>query len=183
LSETAQPEAFLVVSLLAAAERPRVLALAELVARHGPLFYLSRPLPFDWTDYYRDEMGPGLSRRLAAFEQPVGWGALAMAKDHCQALEARLAKGGKRTVNLDPGLLHEGGLILASAKWAPHRLPLGPGLFQELTLYFAGGCYNALPWTYRDYAGEPLNPVLGLLRRRLLWRGGGRPKTMGETNC
>lgn len=161
----------LVVSLLAGSEPPRTRAINALCADLGPLDYLSRPLAFGGLgDYYAAEMGGPLDRRLAAFHDLVQPGDLAALKRRCQDLEAALAVHGRRTVNLDPGLLSAGALILATTKHCGHRLPLAKGLWQELTLWFNHGQYHPLPWTYPDYAGPELRAICAGLRRRLLWQ-------------
>ncbi|MFZ5587764.1 MAG: DUF4416 family protein [Thermodesulfobacteriota bacterium] len=173
----------LVVSLLAAAEPPRALAVRRLAGDLGPLDYLSRPLIFDYSDYYAAEMGGPLTRRLATFRRMVGPLDLAGVKARCLALEAELALEGRRRVNLDPGLLSADALILATTKYRGHRLPLAQGLWQELTLWFNHGRYHPLPWTYPDYAGPQLREMMAGLRRRLLWqlKAAGGPEEGGES--
>lgn len=164
--------ACLVVSLLAASEEPRAEAVRRLARRWGAVDYLSQPLAFPGGGYYQAEMGSPLTRRLLAFRQPVGLDELGPAKLACRSLEADLAQEGRRSVNLDPGLLTGDSLVLASTKYTGHRLPLDPGngLWQELTLWYRQGCYQALPWTYPDYAGQELREIMSGLRRRHLWR-------------
>ncbi len=164
--------AWLVISLLAVAERHRAEATRRLARRWGPAAFLSRPLDFPGGTYYAAEMGGPLTRRLLAIDRPVGLATLAAAKRVCMGLEADLAWRGRRRVNLDPGLLTGDALILASGKYTAHRLPLDArsGLWQELTLWFHHGQYHPLPWTYPDYAGNELRAILAGLRRRMLWR-------------
>jgi hypothetical protein len=161
-----------VVSLLAASEAPRAEAVRRLARRGGGGGYLSRPLAFPGDGYYAAEMGAPLTRRLLAFREPVGLDELVRVKLACRALEADLAIQGRRLVNLDPGLLTGDSLILATTKYNGHRLPLDPGngLWQELTLWYRQGRYQALPWTYPDYAGQDLGQIMSGLRRRHLWR-------------
>lgn len=168
----ADPEARvrLVVSILAGPEEPRCLAVRRLAGRLGPLTSLSRPMAFDYTDYYTREMGPGLTRRLAAFRDLVEPDCLVKVKRVCLSLEKDLARQGKRRVNLDPGLLSAGGLVLATTKPQGHRICLAPGIYSELTLYFHQGQYRPLPWTYPDYAGEQMRGLLMSIRRRYLWQ-------------
>jgi len=159
----------LVVSLLANQEQPRAKALKRLASELGPVLFYSEPLPFTWTGYYDQEMGPGLNRRVAAFEGMRQPGELAGVKRLCMALEQELAHGGGRRVNLDPGLLGRDALVLATRKYGGHRLELAPGVYGEVTLFFMSGHYRALPWTYPDYAGDALRGIMGQIRVRLLW--------------
>ena len=158
------------MSLLAKEEAARSRALERLDAMWGPLDYLSRPLAFDYTSYYEAEMGAPLTRRLASFRPLVGTHELVGAKRACGELERELADGGRRNINLDPGLLSEHSLILASTKPAPHRICIAEGYYAELTLLYHHGGFHPLPWTYPDYAGEELTTRLTALRGRYLWQ-------------
>ncbi len=169
-SDPANRGVALVVSLLAGREPERARAVRRLRQRFGPLALLSAPLPFDYTDYYRPEMGPGLTRRLALFSQLVPPHDLVRIKRVCMSLERDLAREGRRRVNLDPGLLSTGSLVLATGKYREHRICIGPGLFAELTLWYHHGRFHALPWTYPDYAGPKLRKVLEGFRNRYLWQ-------------
>ncbi len=59
----------------------------------GPLCALSEVLPFAYTDYYRPEMGEGLTRRLAAFTGLVAPGG-GRGQTDLRRLEAELAEAG-----------------------------------------------------------------------------------------
>lgn len=172
----------LVISCLAGSEGPRTRALGDLAAGLGPLDWLSEPLPFEHSSYYREEMGPRLSRRLAWFRDLVPEHALAEVKGLCQKIEARHSPGGNRLVNLDPGLISLDSFILASHKYAPQRVCLAPGIFAELTLLYQGGDFRPLAWTYLDYASDQVRRVLGLARSRYHWRIKG-PRAQGGTFC
>ncbi|BEQ15190.1 DUF4416 family protein [Desulfoferula mesophila] len=161
----------LVVSLLAGREEPRARALGRLAILLGPVVFYSEPMPFSRSEYYAPEMGIGLNRRLAAFERLRLPGELVGIKRQCAALEGELSREGRRLVNLDPGLLDRDSLVLATHKFAGHRMELAPGVYGEVTLYYQGGAYRPLPWTYPDYAGEQIRDLLELLRGRLLWQG------------
>ena len=92
----------------------------------------SEPVPFTWTDYYDQEMGPGLNRRVAAFAGLRLPGELVAVKRRCMALEMEMAVAGRRVVNLDPGLLGRDALVLATHKYGGHRLELAPGIYGEV---------------------------------------------------
>ncbi|MCB2191100.1 MAG: DUF4416 family protein [Deltaproteobacteria bacterium] len=160
----------LVVSLLAGPEEPRASALQHLASLLGRVVFYSEPMAFTNSVYYTPEMGPGLTRRLAALEGLRLPGELVEIKRLCTRIEQELSRGDKRRVNLDPGLLDRDSLVLATHKYAGHRLELAPGIFGEVTLYYQGGCYKALPWTYPDYSGEDMRDLLGFMRGRLLWQ-------------
>ena len=160
----------LVVSLLSSLEEPRSRAIQRLADCLGPLVYLSEPLPFTDTDYYTQEMGGPLTRRVAAFNKLVEPHELVRIKGVTDSLEGDLARGGKRTVNLDPGLVSEHSLVLATHKNAPHRIALGPEVYGELTLLYGDGRFKPLPWTYPDYTGKRALQIFFHLRKRYLWQ-------------
>ena len=172
-AQTAEPErkpVRLVVSCLANDETVRTQAARRLIRRFGPLDYYSEPMDFDYSRYYEPEMGAGLNRRLAAFEVLVKPHLLAECKLICEQIEREFSQEDKRRVNLDPGLLGEFSLILATHKNAPHRIAISSDTWAELTLLFRKGRFEALPWTYRDYAGKRLRKIFFLLRERYLWQ-------------
>ena len=158
------------VSLLAGSEEPRTEAVELLSREFGPLAALSGLLAFDHTDYYEPEMGAGLTRRLASFQEPLPLWYLPLAKRACLEIESRLAGPEGRRVNLDPGLLSEDSLVLASTKPRPDRVCLARGLYAQVMLVFREGEYRPNSWTYPDYAGHEIKSILKICRGRLLWR-------------
>lgn len=164
------PLARVVISLLSGDESARCRALNMLAKNLGPLSYLSASMPFVHSAYYEPEMGKGLTRRLAAYRELKQPGALAEIKQACMAIEETLSQGGRRTVNLDPGLLSADALILATSKPVGHRVCISPGLYAEVTLHYHGGEFKDLAWTYQDYAGKEIKSILKKLRSRYCWR-------------
>ncbi|MDR1396977.1 MAG: DUF4416 family protein [Desulfarculales bacterium] len=159
----------LVISLLSNNEPARRQAVSRLAARFGPVAMLSGLLPFTGTEYYAPEMGTDLKRRLLMFSHLVKDERLAVIKHICISLENDLRAWGKRLVNIDPGLMGQENLLLATTKPKAHRLPLGRGIYGEVTLLFQYGGFLPLPWTYPDYAGPPCRELLAAWRRRYLW--------------
>lgn len=165
---TPPPKARLIISLLSGEDEPRRQAVLALVDRLGPLLLWSQPMAFDWSSYYQEEMGSGLTRRLAVFERLLAPLGLAEVKLLCQEVERDFALDGRRRVNLDPGLVSADSLILATSKFCGHRLPLAPGVFGEITLFFSHGRFHAMPWTYLDYKGPEMIGLLTTIRQRYL---------------
>jgi hypothetical protein len=123
-------------------------------------------IPFTYTDYYREEMGEGLFRSWVSFHGFVEPDSLPQAKLTTNRIEEEFARpDGTRTVNLDPGLIDEAKLILASTKNFAHRIYLGHGIYAEVTLIYREGSFRSLPWTYPDYADQ--RPFFEAVRRRL----------------
>jgi hypothetical protein len=92
---------------------------------------------------------------------------LASIKLQTNEIESRLADGDRRLVNLDPGMLGAGRFCLATTKDRAHRIPLEGGIFAELTLIYEKGGFHPLPWTYPDWASEPVREMLARWRKRL----------------
>ncbi|MFO7496394.1 MAG: DUF4416 family protein [Desulfobacterales bacterium] len=160
------PPAKLVVSLIMK-ERGLLSELAaELEAVFGPLEMVSRWLAFDFTPYYEAEMGRPLVRRMLAFKTLVAQDRLADIKLATNAIEARHAADGRRRVNIDPGILLLARFVLATGKNFAHRIYLAKGIYADLTLVYARGAFQRLPWTYPDYAGGALLGFLQQARRR-----------------
>ena len=139
---------------------------SELDGRFGKAEFLGTELPFTWTDYYGPEMGPGLRRCFCSFGRLIDPSELADIKLWTNGLEERLSFGGKRTVNLDPGFLSLGRFCLATTKDRSHRIPLGRGIYAELTLIYEAGDWRPLPWTYADWRSPEYRAVLTGLRER-----------------
>jgi len=138
---------------------PRMAEILREVRPAGPEF------PFDWTEYYAEEMGSPLFRRFLVGEVPVPRDALPDIKIGLEQIERDLAVDGRRTVNLDPGLLTPENFLLATGKNFSHRVYLRDGVFADLELVFRGGEFRPMPWTYPDYASEEIRSLLRDLRR------------------
>jgi len=148
--------------------------LAErlLAAEFGPVDLASELIPFDFTDYYAPEMGPGLLRKFATHQALIDPGQLASVKIRTNEMEAALARelaaDVPRPVNLDPGLLDGSKLILATTKDYVHRIYLSKGIYAEVTLTYKKGSFVPTPWTYRDYRSEAYHCFLAKARARYL---------------
>jgi hypothetical protein len=139
----------------------------ELSSRLGPL-ERGPELPFPWSGYYDAEMGGRPARSFIAFARLVDPSTLPEIKTWTNELELRLARAeGGRLFNLDPGLLSLTRFVLATTKARPHRIPLGGGIYGELTLMFEAGDYRPLPWTYPDWASEEYRAYLLGLRDKI----------------
>ncbi len=160
----------LLVGLLAGRAEWLDAGVAELVEAFGPVEAVSEDYPFTFTDYYAPTMGAGLVRRFVAFERLIDPASLADIKRATNALEARLAERiGQvdRPVNLDPGYVAPGKLVLASAKDFAHRVYLGQGIYAEVTLQFRHGRWVSSDWTFPDYASGLYDAFLTGVRDRL----------------
>jgi hypothetical protein len=138
----------------------------ELEAAFGAVDVVSPWMAFGYTSYYEEEMGAPLWRRMSAFRLLIAQDRLADVKLAANAMEQARSAGGRRTANIDPGYLLLERLVLATGKNYSHRIYIGRGIYADLTLIYRDGAYRALPWTYPDYAGEPLRRFLTAVRRK-----------------
>jgi len=141
--------------------------LTRLQGIFGEVERTSGPFPFNLTDYYEREMGAPLHRRFVVLGEPVSRDTLATTKVLLEDLEREYSEDGRRTVNLDPGLVTEENFLLATAKNYSHRVYLKDGVFADLTLVYRKGEYRPLPWTYPDYASLDIRKFLSEVRQGL----------------
>lgn len=143
-----------------------------LVRRFGPVDLESDLWPFDQTDYYEDEMGPDLRRRFVSFQRLIQPGLLADVKDDTNEIERQIADQCAalelpRPVNLDPGYVDLGKLVLATTKDRSHRIYIGRRMYAEVTLHFMEGRWQPWPWTYPDYRRPAYHEFFVRVRERL----------------
>lgn len=127
-------------------------AIAFLEKKFGKIEFESSIFDFNFTNYYEKEFGKNLKRKFVIFKRLVRQDYLARIKNLTIKIEKELPdSAGKRRVNLDPGLLTDSKLVLASTKDFSHRIYLGNFIFAELTLSFQNKTFTPFPWTYPDY--------------------------------
>jgi len=104
----------------------------ELEDLYGAILCESELFPFDASWYYNKTMGSDLYKGFIAFKQHFDPGRIGEVKHQTNALEDKIAASKKypdsRPVNLDPGYISLGKLVLASAKDYGHRIYLGDGM-------------------------------------------------------
>ena len=142
---------------------PAAAALEECFGRPD---MVSPWLSFDFTDYYLNEMGAPLRRRIFSFRALIGQEILPEVKLETNRIEGRFCIDGQRRVNIDPGILTFERFVLATGKNYTHRIYLGRGIFADLTLLFSGGAFRPLPWTYPDYADAEVIEYFNGVRER-----------------
>ncbi len=137
-----------------------------LLGKFGTADLISPWFPFDYTDYYKSEMGDPLFRRMIAFIPLIRQGDLAEIKRDTNDIELQFAEDEHRRVNIDPGYLLQAQFVLATGKNYSHRIYIGRGIYADLTLMFANGEFSALPWTYPDYADTFMKEYLLQVRKK-----------------
>jgi hypothetical protein len=127
----------------------------DLIAIFGAIDTRSEILPWNLSRFYENQMGVGLFRRFVSFFRLDSPGNLADVKRQAQEVEGRYRSGGTqhtgRRVNIDPGYLETGKVVLASTKNAAQRIYLRSGIYGETTLHYYDGAFHACPHTYPDY--------------------------------
>ena len=142
-------------------------ALRRLAERFGPVGFLSERLAFDHTDYYREEFGGELFRKIVAFERLIRPETIPGVKLFTNGLEDEFVSPKGRKINIDPGYLVLDKVVLLSCKNFSHRLYLGEGVFGEVTLlYKRGAGFAPLDWTYPDYRSNGVLSILEDIRMR-----------------
>jgi|LSQX01.2.fsa_nt_gb hypothetical protein len=130
---------------------------------------------FDYTSYYRDEMGDRLKQKMISFEKLILPDQLSNIKINSNKWEFILSTRSdcsnevlekKRKVNLDPGYITLSKFVLASTKDGPARIYLKEGIYAEITLRFMNSSYHPLEWTYQNYKTELYLSFLNKVRER-----------------
>lgn len=130
-------------------------ARQQAVAAWGPLALESPRFDFVETAYYEASMGPRLQKVFFVFAPPYDPGQLVQTKLQTNAWEEQYAQRAghpeARPLNLDPGYLSLGKLVLASTKDFIHRIYLQQGIYAEVTLYYKHRRWQHHEWTFADY--------------------------------
>ncbi len=142
-------------------------AIDRLVELFGPIEDESERFSFskEFSDYYDGELGGEGQRVILSFRDTVEPSRQAQIKSLTNSIEAELSLDGNRLINLDPGFINHGRLMLATTKAAGFRIPLSDGIYTELTLFWAKGGWHKLPWTYRDYQSDKVQSFITRVRR------------------
>ncbi|MDR0870608.1 MAG: DUF4416 family protein [Planctomycetaceae bacterium] len=137
------------------------------VALESPVFRVE-----SFTDYYAPSMGGALPKQIWAFRNLIDPARLPKIKQLTNEWEGEYKRTqpcpAVRPLNLDPGYVDLGKLILASTKDHAHRIYLSDGIFAETTLIYTQKHWKALPWSYPDYQSGVVQDFLTECRKMLL---------------
>jgi hypothetical protein len=133
-------------------------------------------IPFTFTDYYDNEMGPNLKRLFLSFKKTIQPDDISAIKIKTNELEEIIAKEAtlkiSRPVNLDPGYLTASNIILATTKDYSHRIYIKDGIYAEITLQYraAKGAiktagFQPMAWTYPDYCTKEYLDFFNRMRK------------------
>ena len=145
-------------------------AMKILSDEFGEVDLMSEEFSFsgEFSSYYDDELGGEGLRRIYSFKETVSPDRQADIKIRTNEIEALFSEDGKRKINLDPGFINHGRLMLATTKETGFRVPLAKGIYTELTLFWARGGWQKFPWTYRDYQSERVQKFITKVRKAYL---------------
>jgi len=117
----------------------------------GEILFTSKPIPWDYSTYYEEELGKNILRQFIFFTSCIDPGKLADIKLKTNDIEHIFSSDGRRHINLDPGYVTLSKIVLASTKNYAHRIYLGKGIYAEVTLIYKGNTFMPHLYTYRDY--------------------------------
>lgn len=140
------------------------LLLPRLEERFGRIDFRGTAHLFTVTDYYEDEMGPGLVRVLVSFDGLRAATELVSAKLAAARIEEELSERGSRRVNIDPGYMDFFKVVLASFKEGPQKIYVGSGVYADPILLFHDGDFEPLQWTFPDFRAGTYHDDLRTVR-------------------
>ena len=143
--------------------------LAKLDQRFGDRQFVHGPVPFSWSDYYKEEMGDSLHKLYYNYQIGIERQLLPEIKIFTNELEKQYADAhGNRLINIDPGYVARDKVVLATTKDFYHRLYLADGIFGEVTLHYRKGKFRYFSWTYPDFRDEAVMSFLERVRAPLV---------------
>ncbi len=151
---------------------------ARLQERFGPLLHRSEDFPWNYTDYYDEELGNAIVRRFLFFRNRIQPDEIAGIKRLTNEMEQSCVRtwGQRmlRRINLDPGYLDAARVVLATTKDYSHRIYLGGGIFAEVTLTYVRGSYRPQLHTYPDYRAPETLALFNRVRAEITGSGDGK---------
>lgn len=123
----------------------------ELVNMFGSIEDESAEYRFNFTDYYKKEMGSLLLKRFISFKRLIKREKLAEIRLKTAEIERRFAKKGKRKINIDPGYVTKNAVFMASVKERAHKVYIGKGVFVDMNLILKRKGAFFFHWTFPDY--------------------------------
>jgi len=161
----------LIASVFSQTRELVAIVMEELSKKFGRTDFISEILPFEFTSYYKREMGDGLVRRFFSFHKMVLPQALPHIKLYTNRIEGEFSDhSGNRRVNIDPGYISLGHIILATGKGYAHRPYLRYGIYADLTLIYRDKSFHTLDWTYPDYSTEEIIELMNTIRRTYVFQ-------------
>ncbi len=158
------------VNLIIAILHPKKLDITDISSllskRFGHIEFISTPFPFSHTSYYDEEMGGNIVKTILSFENLIKDSYMKVVKYFTLQIEDEFKIKRKRQYNLDPGYIDLNKLILSTTKGRAHRVSIGWGLYEEVTLWYKKGRFEDLMWTYPSYKLPEVKEFLIKIRER-----------------
>ena len=156
MAEIKEPERVKLFSAIMGADKEALSqARSYLEDSYGKIDVESKLFDFNFTDYYEEQMGTDLLRRICRFDKLIDPAEIADWKWETNRIEDSLKpiSGGspERPVNLDPGYVSRPKMVLATTKNYAHRIYLRNGIYAETTLRWRKDDFVPWEWTYPDY--------------------------------
>ncbi|MCA9217939.1 MAG: DUF4416 family protein [Planctomycetales bacterium] len=146
-------------------------ARSRLESTYGDLAFISPAFDFTQTTYYEQSMGTDLKKQLLAHANLIDPAILPDVKLQTNKFEEAYRTAHdhpeERPLNLDPGYISEGKLVLASTKNHSHRIYLRDGIFAEITLHYHKKAWQPREWTYPDYKQPEFHDFFDRCRKYL----------------
>jgi hypothetical protein len=145
-------------------------AIEILKQNYGEIDLTSNIMDFNFTDYYNSEMGDNLKKIFVSFKDLISPDEIVDIKIKTNEIEDMfLYENSKnRRINIDPGYISGGNLVLATTKDYSHRIYLGKGIFAEVTLLFQDKKFHTVPWTYPDFKTNEYMDYLLEVRKKYM---------------
>jgi hypothetical protein len=164
------PPALLLAAIFSS-QRPAIQWAIRQISDHwGVIGLVSPQFEHSETGYYSQQMGRPLLKQFFVVDQLWDPAKLADCKVQSNRWEQQLVEMKTyiqpRPVNIDPGYLMLGKLVLASTKDRAHRIYLRDGIYAEECLYYVAG-WQSRPWTYPDYQRADYQQFFDQVRERL----------------
>jgi hypothetical protein len=128
--------------------------LNVLQNKFGNIDSQTESFKFKFTDYYNKEMGDEIYRIYISFEKLILPDELSDIKIFTNNIETEFSETENRDINIDPGYIELGKLVLASTKNYSHRIYIGKGIYAEPTLQYFNKTYTKWPFSYLDYSDK-----------------------------
>lgn len=135
-----------------------------LTGEFGEIDFESDILSFTHTIYYNKEMGDNLKRQFFSFKNLIQPDYITDVKIFTNKVESNFLKNANRSVNIDPGYITLGKMVLATTKDYSHRVYIKDGIYAEATLRFFKGSYSPFSYTYPDYSSKEVIDIFNYIR-------------------
>ncbi len=161
------PPVMLAISVLYNDEAILSKTVDDLGVAFGKIVLRSEPFQFDKTKYYEPEMGKGIQREWFCFSQLLDPSKLPEWKEKCITIEKKYSSGNKRSINIDPGYLDHGKLVLASCKATADKIYMGHGVYAHTCLRYKKGEFFGPSHSFDDFIDGRFNSFFKLAKTLL----------------